>query len=136
MQKLKELLIFSQRVAERMEPEEFSGMISIRGPNMQVALQDGWEPLLILEFNDIVRPFSNFVAFNERHAHAIISWLDSNLSSLDTLMIHCEQGVSRSKAVGMFVQEYYASHLPKLKNADRYNTLVYSTLKRCMNKEV
>ena len=127
---INELLVCSQKVAENFTPDDSWGVISIRGGRTKVNLQSGWGDRLEVVFNDITRPIPGFVHFDHKHASTIINWLDYHYvrGVLDKLAIHCEQGVSRSQAVGLFINQYYAKHLPASKNASRYNKHVFQTL--------
>jgi len=127
------LFVCSQTDVEKIVLDEGWGVISIRGPRKSVDLNEGWASILPLEFNDLTAPYANFKCFDESLACELIAHLN-NLVTQDTvkvLVIHCEHGVSRSQAVGMFVQECYAPHLEVPagpRGVERYNKLVYNTL--------
>ncbi|MCD7807848.1 MAG: hypothetical protein LUH02_00785 [Erysipelotrichaceae bacterium] len=57
--------------------------------------------VLTLYFDDIVKDVDGAVLFNEEHARKIIDFI-SNHKDVDTLLIHCYAGMSRSRAVGAF----------------------------------
>lgn len=130
---LNEIFICSQAVAEELEPDETWGLVSIRSPGKVVGLKEGWGFVLPMEFNDITTKFANFKCFDTDLAHELIAWLENIVAQgkIGSLVIHCEQGVSRSQAVGLFAHKYYAPHLEVPagpQGTARYNKLVYNTL--------
>ena len=56
---------------------------------------------LTLIFDDIDRPVDGAVLFSEEQADEIISFIKNN-TDVDTLLIHCYGGQSRSLAIGIF----------------------------------
>lgn len=85
--------------------------------------------LLQLAFADIDRPLPGLVHFNDDHAHDILDFVTHWWSKIDTLMVHCEAGLSRSPAIAAAIsrlkygkdREFFAEpYLP--------NRLVYRTL--------
>lgn len=63
--------------------------------------------ILKLIFSDIKPSYNHKdeILFNKNHAKQIISFVN-NLKEIDTLVIHCHAGVSRSGAVGVFLAKY------------------------------
>lgn len=57
--------------------------------------------VLTLQFDDIIRPVEGAQLFTEDMAEQIINFINAN-QEVDTLMIHCYAGQSRSRAVGAF----------------------------------
>ena len=57
---------------------------------------------LMLMFDDIVTEVEGAVLFNDEMADQIIEFIERYKSSVDTLLIHCYAGQSRSRAVGAF----------------------------------
>ena len=58
--------------------------------------------VLTLKFDDIIRPVEGAQIFTEEMAAQIIRFIRNN-KDVDTLLIHCYAGQSRSRAVGAFV---------------------------------
>lgn len=52
-------------------------------------------------FDDIVKEVPGAVLFNDEMAEQIITFIDSH-KDVETLLIHCYAGQSRSRAVGAF----------------------------------
>jgi len=44
--------------------------------------------------------------FSEKQAHAIVSLIDTVRGKIETLIVHCDAGVSRSGAVGLWANDY------------------------------
>lgn len=57
--------------------------------------------VLTLKFDDIIRPVEGAQLFTEHMAEDIIRFIRNN-QAVDTLLIHCYAGQSRSRAVGAF----------------------------------
>ncbi len=62
--------------------------------------------VLTLLIDDTVKEVDGAVLFNETHARRIIDFIKKNRDKVDTLVIHCYAGQSRSAAVGAFAMEY------------------------------
>lgn len=84
--------------------------------------------VLTLQFDDIVREVDGAVLFSEDMARQIIEFINRH-SSVDTLLIHCYAGQSRSRAVGAFAVKmlggdntrYFRDYAP---NMHVYNMLL------------
>ena len=61
--------------------------------------RDNRTGLLQLVFADIVHPTDGFILFHDDQAHDILDFVTHNWESIDTLMVHCHAGISRSAAV-------------------------------------
>lgn len=61
--------------------------------------------VLTLKFDDIVRPVDGAQLFTADMARQIIGFIKQN-QDVDTLLIHCYAGQSRSRAVGAFAVWY------------------------------
>ncbi|MBQ8922107.1 MAG: hypothetical protein IJ060_08105 [Oscillospiraceae bacterium] len=61
--------------------------------------------VLTLLFDDIVTEVEGAVLFDDEMADEIIRFIDRHTASVDTLLVHCYAGQSRSRAVGAFAVE-------------------------------
>ena len=61
--------------------------------------KDNRTGLLQLAFADIVHPTEGFILFHDDQAHDILDFVTHKWDSIDTLMVHCHAGISRSAAV-------------------------------------
>jgi predicted protein tyrosine phosphatase len=55
--------------------------------------------ILQLAFADMVEPLPGLILFDRDHAHDILDFVTHYWPRIETLMVHCEQGLSRSPAV-------------------------------------
>lgn len=128
---IKRVKIFSRKEIEAhvmtgISPVEGTwALISIYAENMFIhfsvatALEKlNCKSFLSLQFEDITqkeclklqkdRPEEKRKLFNNKIARIIINFLDQiNDENIDTLVLHCAAGISRSGAVGLFANQYY-----------------------------
>lgn len=55
--------------------------------------------LLQIAFADMTQPLPGLILFDGDHAHDILDFVTLHWPHIEVLMIHCEQGLSRSPAV-------------------------------------
>ena len=75
--------------------------------------------VLTLYFDDNVKEVEGAVMFSDEHAEQIIDFIQSH-KNVDTLLVHCYGGQSRSRAVGAFAvkmlggdnSEYFKTGVP------------------------
>ncbi len=112
------------------------GVISITDLGRRAELTEGWGSVLRLQFDDIeesepFRPYgggaTKYDAFTKEDAKKIKVWLKANETKLSGIYVHCWAGVSRSAAVAKYIAEEYG--IPFDQSYDKYNTLVYDTLR-------
>jgi len=89
--------------------------------------------VLTLYFDDIIRPVPGQVLFSEDMAAQIIAFIQAH-RQVDTLLIHCYAGQSRSKAVGAFAAKMLGSDNSKF-TAGSPNQYVYDTLTAVWQKQ-
>ena len=83
--------------------------------------------VLTLYFDDIEKPQQGAQLFTDEQAAEIIRFIRAYSNDVDTLLIHCFAGISRSKAVVKFAREMLG--LPPM-NDNIYNEYVYAMLKQ------
>ena len=59
--------------------------------------------VLTLRFDDIMRPVEGAVLFSPQMAEQVLDFVEDKRSEVDTLLVHCYGGQSRSRAVGAFI---------------------------------
>lgn len=84
--------------------------------------------VLTLYFDDIDREVEGAVLFSQEQAEQVIAFVRKNLR-VDTLLIHCYGGESRSRAVGAFVTEMLHADSAKYFETGHPNMHVYEMLK-------
>jgi hypothetical protein len=140
-------IFIPEAVAMRVAPAPNMAMISISdfeydpsnimkvGLPRMAALTPGWQNLLRLNFHDIDVPNGDFIMFNALHARAVITFLKGlDVEKIDTVIVHCFAGISRSAAVAKFVADFFDI---EIFNHDYplYNKRVYATLKKEFKEE-
>ena len=84
--------------------------------------------VLTLMFDDIVTEVEGAVLFNDDMADQIIEFIEQYKSSVDTLLIHCYAGQSRSRAVGAFAVELLGGDNSKYFEEGSPNQYIYDVL--------
>lgn len=83
--------------------------------------------VLTLNFDDIVRPVEGAQIFTDKMAEQIIRFIHNN-QDVDTLLVHCYVGQSRSRAVGAFAVWYLGGDNVQYFKKYNPNTYVYDKL--------
>lgn len=83
--------------------------------------------VLTLYFDDIEEPIHGLRLISLPQAVSIVKFINAHAEDVDTLLIHCFAGVSRSRAVGVFAREVL--DIPPT-GEDDYNEYVYAILHR------
>lgn len=84
--------------------------------------------VLTLMFDDIVTEVDGAVLFNDDMADQIIAFIEEHKPSVDTLLIHCYAGQSRSRAVGAFAVEMLGGDNSKYFEEGTPNQYIYDVL--------
>lgn len=84
--------------------------------------------VLTLYFDDIVKEVDGAVLFDDDMADKIISFIKKHKKSVDTLLIHCYGGQSRSRAVGAFAVEMLGGDNSKYFEEGTPNQYIYDVL--------
>lgn len=113
-------------VAENMIPDAQVGIISIVDVGGEVYLREGWGSVLKMQFDDIERRWQNYYPMTAKQSEEIVDWLELHEDKLTGVVVHCEQGVSRSAGVAKFIAERYNLYFDK--DYKLYNRLVYRLL--------
>ena len=104
---LPRMRIYNSNVEEQMD----KAFISITdGYNTDIHyFNKDYKNVLNLEFDDVTdRNSDGNILFNREHGSKIIEFVERN-NHVETLYVHCLAGVSRSGAVGVFLNEIYGS---------------------------
>lgn len=84
--------------------------------------------VLTLMFDDIVTQVEGAVLFNDEMGDKIIEFIERYKNSVDTLLIHCYAGQSRSRAVGAFAVEMLGGDNSKYFEEETPNQYIYDVL--------
>jgi predicted protein tyrosine phosphatase len=106
--------VYSKYHAAEIDPTPGTVVISIGSPDEEYTLKPGWDDILRIEFDDVVRiPTGlrghNIIAFCDAHAETIHAYIEKH--SDKDFLIHCSAGLSRSVAVGAFMREVFDADL-------------------------
>lgn len=88
--------------------------------------------VLTLYFDDIEKEVADAVLFSEEQADEIIAFIRRN-RDVETLLVHCYGGESRSRAVGAFAMEMLGGSRDGYFGSGKPNMHVYDTLKQRLN---
>lgn len=125
--------VYSRAHAEALAPTHNTVVISISKPEPPARLKDGWEDVLRLEFHDVVSiplGMQECEPFLDHHVEEIHDFVEENLDK--DFMVHCDAGMSRSVAVGVFIQDVhgYTLHLHETHDDAAANSRVKRGLMR------
>ena len=84
--------------------------------------------VLTLLFDDVVREVEGAQCFTEDMARQIIDFINANRHKVDTLLVHCYAGRSRSAAVGAFAVKLLGGDNSRYFLETTLNLTVYDTL--------
>lgn len=129
----------SEATAIGLKPLPATAMISITNPRETAPLVEGWEQLLRVGVADAsydertIESYGRMWHLSSRgfptkaHALAIRAFLDQLPPGIESLIIHCGAGVSRSGAVAKYASARYG--LPFPTDYNRHNEALYRLLK-------
>jgi predicted protein tyrosine phosphatase len=135
---LKEVSFVSEREAIELPPRIDTAMISITDSGRVAKLKDRWGVLLRVDFPDItydeklLREYGNILspkwAITDVEASQMRQFILALrfMPQIETLIVHCHAGKSRSAAAAKFAAEMFG--LPFDHAYDGYNTTVYELL--------
>ena len=103
----------TDRTVDRLSKTFFISIIDTSGRSHFKTNHDN---VLVMKFDDLTDTEWDRIApatqkglnlFNEKHAKQIVDFLEKNKGK-DYCMVHCAAGVSRSGAVGTFINDFYS----------------------------
>ena len=86
--------------------------------------------VLTLLFDDIVTEVDGAVLFDDEMAESIIYFVEKHKTTVDTLLVHCYAGQSRSRAVGAFAVEMPGGDNRKYFEEGTPNQYIYDVLEK------
>lgn len=90
--------------------------------------------VLTLYFDDIDKKVKDAVLFDDDMALKIIEFVDKYDGEVDTIVVHCYAGQSRSRAVGGFVNYMVGFDNTELIKYGHPNMFIYKTLMKAYKK--
>lgn len=94
---------------------------------------DGHHNVLNLEFDDVITE-CEYKEFTKEHAKQVIEFINNN-KTVNSFMIHCAAGISRSGAIGQFILDYFSGDKDFFKKTNRH-ILPNGKVLRLLNEEV
>jgi len=122
-----------QEAAELGSRTDTYAVISIQdshtqGFGIQFAENQFCKGVLTLQFDDIVTEVEGAVLFDDDMAEQIIDFIEKHQASVDTLLVHCYAGQSRSRAVGAFAVEMLGGDNSRYFEEGTPNQYIYDVL--------
>jgi predicted protein tyrosine phosphatase len=136
--------VYSRAQAEALTPEVNQVIISITVPGKPAAIRmvNEWAGILRLEFHDFAthvgatltgEPDGDpIVYFDEAMAERVSAFVEEHARNGRDFVVHCDAGVSRSVAVGLYLRDVYGAELTThaIHTTAAANSLVLRTLMR------
>lgn len=124
-------------VLNRIEAEGFDcpypwGCISITTTANDVAEipEENRVALLRLVFADVTVPWKGYDMFTDHHAFDILDFVTHNWEKMNTLLVHCDMGISRSSAVAAAISRLkFGNEGEFVEDPYDPNPVVYRTLR-------
>lgn len=148
---IERLGFYSQALVEATKFDPSFAIISITNPASEAKII-GTDNILRLEFLDLdlkdvdYEMIKEGIAFNQQHATDIIEFVEeiSKKPQINTLVVHCYAGVSRSSAVSLGIYHYLKENnlladkfdFPSHMQTHYANTLVTSTFKKFLREDI
>ena len=88
-----------------------------------------------LYFDDVYKRTAGTTAFNKTTARKVLDFVESVKDEIDTLVIHCYAGQSRSYTIGRFLYDYGYTDDFDAYNTGSINPIIYETLGKCLNNK-
>lgn len=139
--------VFNREQAEGYDPQQARvvdltppAIISISCPDEPANLKYGWSEVLRLEFHDISMSWEweqdRLVPMSHEQAQKVVDFAIRHAHR--NLFVHCDAGVSRSVAVGLFLSEWQERilNLHAVNTTEFYNPWVSRLLNRVLWREV
>lgn len=98
------------------------------GFGVQFAENQFCKGVLTLQFDDIETEVEGAVLFSDEMAEQIIGFIELNKDKVETLLVHCYAGQSRSRAVGAFAVEMLGGDNSRYFEEGTPNQYVYDVL--------
>ena len=128
--------VYNRAQACELDPQCNTVLVSISTPDINYRRspeEEGWKALLKFSFHDVSTEVPNMTLMEDRTAD-ILTQLAKNKYDV---AVHCDAGISRSVAVGLFLHEQfgYELHMHSIQTTDLHNRYVYTKLLQAMERQ-
>jgi predicted protein tyrosine phosphatase len=132
----------SMKKASELIPDERTALISVREPDedpteLAAFPYSQWTHKLIVQCDDAESTFydvftmRDIIPMTSEQAQQIVKYITAIADKIDTLVIHCHAGISRSSAVAKWAAEKYGLYFPD--KYCLYNKHIYKILQEVEN---
>ncbi len=131
-------LVLGRLEAMFLDRSDPHAVISIREPGSdepRIPENEHCRGILRLCFHDVDRDAEGKRLFTAGEAHQILAFVERVRPEIETLVIHCEAGISRSAGVAAALAKVYEGNDGFFFEHYIPNRLVYSTLLRAFRKD-
>jgi predicted protein tyrosine phosphatase len=122
-----EITFVSQVFAKQIEPLPNRAIISITEPDQFVTFEKEWQNCLRLYVHDIDKSLEGYKLFGKDEAKQILDFYLGLPDEVDSLIVHCLAGVSRSAGVALALSNIFELELLN-SNYSCYNRHIYTTI--------
>lgn len=133
---IQKIHFMSRKNAEMMPGHPQVAVIAIGDPGSEPSvLSPTFGAIHRLEFNDVDTNEKNqYVLFDKPLAHKVWEYLENLPEGVDTLVVHCHLGVSRSAAVAKAIAQYLQLDYPE--HYSLYNKHVFQVMQQTLYKRI
>lgn len=132
---MRRIRFLSRRAAAAFQPAPGAVLISIHDRSEPpLTPRAGWADILVQRFHDTDGALMGLEIFSNEQAREVLSFALANQACTE-LVVHCQQGSSRSAAVALFLAERYGvpchqEKMPVTRDTWKvFNRMVYERLK-------
>ncbi len=125
--------VYNKYHIAEIDPTPGTVVISIGSPGESYELKPGWDDVLRIEFDDVVKIPTGLrghgiIACSVEHADIMHEFIERHIEQ--DFLIHCGAGWSRSVAVGAFMRDVHGAdlHLHEIHSDEKANSRVRRAL--------
>lgn len=86
--------------------------------NIHCTSQNGIKAVLALKFEDVERGYPDCITFAD--AEKIVDFVNAYKDKVDTIIVHCEAGISRSSGVAAAITKYFGGDDKSIFDSPKY----------------
>lgn len=130
---IRNIEVFNREQALALAPDPTAIMLSISAPGDAPDLDPAaFMSLANFEFHDIIESEEGLVSFNETMAQRVLDFVEKHETTAETILVHCDAGLSRSVGVGVFLADLFS--VPLTTHACGHISFANGEVKRILNR--